>query len=231
MNEWINQVINSDSGSVTIIVASFLLGFIATFASCCNYAIIGSVAGYATGFSVKSSKKQIISFNVAFFIGSVFSLALVGALIGFIGSSIAESIGSYWKLLSAVILIIFGLLALGLVPIKMPSINYQSDKKGFIPGLILGLIAGGITMSCSACCNPILPILFGAAFIKASVLWGVIILVAFAIGHTIPYTIAIAGIQMSFSKISESMKNTGKIITYVAGAIMLLTGFYLIYSF
>lgn len=231
MNEWINQVINSNSGSATIIIASFLLGFIATFASCCNYAIIGSVAGYATGFSVKSTKKQIFSFNVAFFIGSVFSLALVGALIGYIGASVAEVIGSYWKLLSAIILIIFGLLSFGLIPIKLPSINYKSEKKGFVPGLILGLIAGGITMSCSACCNPVLPILLGAAFIKASIIWGVIILVAFAIGHTIPYTIAIAGIQLSFAKFSDSMKNAGKIITYIAGVVMLLAGFYLIFTY
>ena len=231
MSEWINSALNSGAGSFSMLTAVFLLGIISTFTSCCNYAIIGSVTGYSASYSINSSKKSQILFSLAFLIGSVISLAIIGAIIGYIGSAIVEAVGIYWKIAVSVLLIIFGLLSLGFVPLKMPKINFKSSKNGFIPGLILGIVTGGLSIICNICCNPILPIVLGVSFVKASVLWGVLILVAYAIGYSIPFTIAIAGMQMGFGKLSNKMKNASKVITTLAGIIMIITGFYLIYTF
>lgn len=231
MSEWINTALNSGAGSFSMLLAVFILGIISTFTSCCNYAIIGSVTGYSASYSINSNKKNQILFSLAFLIGSVISLAIIGAIMGYIGSAVVEAVGTFWKIAVAVLLILFGLLSLGLVPIKIPQLNFKSTKRGFIPGLILGVFTGGLSLICNICCNPILPIVLGASFLKASVIWGMLILVAYAIGYSLPFTIAIAGIQMGFGKLSNKMKNTSKIITTIAGIIMILSGFYLIYSF
>lgn len=231
MTEWISSALNSGAGSFSMLIAVFLLGIISTFTSCCNYAIIGSVTGYSASYSINSSKKSQILFSLAFLLGSVISLAIIGAIMGYIGSSVVESVGAFWKIAVAILLIIFGLLSLGLVPIKIPQLNIKSTRKGFIPGLILGIFTGGLSLVCNVCCNPILPIVLGASFVKASILWGTFILIAYAIGYSLPFAIAIAGIQMGFGKISNKMKNASKIITSIAGIIMILTGFYLIYTF
>lgn len=231
MNEWISSALDSGAGSFSIIIAVFLLGIVSTFTSCCNYAILGSITGYSAGYAVNSSKKSQIYFSFAFLIGSIVSLAIIGALIGYIGSAVVAAVGNYWKLTVAIFLILFGLLSLGLVPINIPQINVKSTRKGFVPGLILGLITGGLSIICNVCCNPILPIVLGASFVKASVLWGILILVSYAIGYSLPFSIAIAGIQMGFGKMSHKVKNASKIITAIAGVIMILSGFYLIYTF
>jgi cytochrome c-type biogenesis protein len=230
MSEWINSALSSGAGSFSMLTAVFLLGIISTFTSCCNYAILGSITGYSANYSINSSKKSQILFSLAFLIGSVISLAIIGALMGYIGSTVVESVGIYWKIAVAVLLILFGLLSLGLVPITIPQINIKSKRQGFIPGLILGVFTGGLSLVCNVCCNPILPIVLGASFVKASVLWGVLILVAYAIGYSLPFTVAIAGMQMGFGKLSNKMKNASKIITTIAGVIMILSGFYLIYT-
>ncbi|MBI5539132.1 MAG: sulfite exporter TauE/SafE family protein [Bacteroidia bacterium] len=231
MTEWINTALNSGAGSFSMLFAVFLLGIISTFTSCCNYAIIGSVTGYSASYSINSSKKSQILFSIAFLLGSVISLAIIGAIMGYIGSAVVEAVGAFWKIAVAILLILFGLLSLGLVPIKIPQLNIKSTKKGFLPGLVLGIFTGGLSLVCNVCCNPILPIVLGASFVKASILWGTLILIAYAIGYSLPFTIAIAGIQMGFGKISNKMKNASKIITYIAGVIMILSGFYLIYTF
>ena len=181
--------------------------------------------------SINSSKRSQILFSLAFLMGSIISLAVIGALMGYIGSAVVEAVGTFWKIAVAILLILFGLLSLGLVPIKIPQLNVKSNKKGFIPGFILGLFTGGLSLVTNICCNPFLPIVLGASFVKASAIWGTLILVSYAIGYSLPFTIAIAGIQMGFGKISNKMKNDSKIITYVAGVIMILSGFYLIYTF
>ena len=231
MNDWLNSALNSDAVSLSMIIALFLLGIISTFTSCCNYAIIGSITGYSAGHAINSDKKSQIYFSLAFFIGSVISLAIIGAIIGYVGSTVASVVGSFWKIIVAIMLIVFGLFSLGLVPFKLPKLKFKSSGKGFIPGLILGIITGGLSILCNICCNPILPIVIGASFLKASVLSGIIILTAFAFGYSLPFTIAIAGIQFGVGKASNKLKNAGKIIGYVAGVIMIISGFYLIFTY
>ncbi|PIV58431.1 MAG: hypothetical protein COS14_09675, partial [Bacteroidetes bacterium CG02_land_8_20_14_3_00_31_25] len=77
MNDWLNSALNSDAVSLSMIIALFLLGIISTFTSCCNYAIIGSITGYSAGHAINSDKKSQIYFSLAFFIGSVISLAII----------------------------------------------------------------------------------------------------------------------------------------------------------
>jgi cytochrome c-type biogenesis protein len=231
MSEWVNNIINSDQGNGGLMLAAFFLGLLASFTSCCNYALIGSVAGYTAGNSVSSSKKKHIRFSLAFLIGCVFILTVLGGIVGYIGSSVIEMVGNYWKLIAAIIFIVFGLLSFGLLPIKVPTLKIGKHQNVAKSGLLLGVITGGLSMSCTACCNPVLPLVLGAAFIKVSWIWGMFILFAFSIGYSLPFAIAIAGIRFGAGKLADKVRNAGKIIIYIAGAVMIIAGFYMILTY
>jgi len=231
MNEWFNTAINSGNISFSMIIALIVAGFIATFTSCCNYAIIGTITGYSTNHALRTEKKSQLLFSFSFYIGSIVSLSLVGLLIGYVSSSAASLVGNFWKIILAVLLIVFGLFSLGYVPFNIPKLKLNNNKKGFVPGLVLGIATGGLSILCNLCCNPILPIVIGTSFIKASILNGFLILTAFGVGYNLPFAIAIAGIQLGVGKLSKTLNNVGKIIGIIAGIIMILSGFYLIYSY
>lgn len=224
MNNWIENALNSNSP--TILIASVILGIFGAFSSCCNYAIIASIVGYVSNFSANSSKKARNFFIITFSIGSIISIAIVGAIAGFIGSSIVSSIGEYWKLASGIILILLGLFSLQLIKLNISS-NIKTFNYGIFSGFILGIITGGISIASSTCCSPALPIILSVSFIQASVFWGFIIMLFFAIGYTIPFTIGIFGLQFSIGKLNK----ISKYVSIIAGILMILTGFYLILDY
>lgn len=231
MTDWVYNILNSDQGSGLFLVAALLLGILATFTSACNYAMIGSVAGFSAGDSMVQKKNSPVRYALAFFAGCTLTLTVLGGIVGYAGSSVVEAVGGYWKIIAALVFIIFGLLSFGFIPIRLPEFKLGKNSNGAASGFILGVLTGGLSMSCSACCNPVLPIVIGAAFVKASILWGLLILFAFSVGYSFPFAIAIAGIRFGAGKLADRAKSVGKYVMYFAGVIMIAAGFYLIYTF
>lgn len=224
MNSWIENSLNSNSP--TILIAAFILGLFGAFSSCCNYAIIASIISFSSDVLVKSSKRAKTFFILTYTIGSVVSIALTGALMGFIGSSVVSLIGDYWKIAAGVVLIVFGLISLRLININTTA-NVRSYNSGVFTGLLLGIVTGAISIASSTCCSPALPIILSVSFVNASVIWGFIIMIFFGLGFTLPFTLGIYGLKMGLGKFAD----ISKYISFVAGILMILIGFYFIYTF
>lgn len=227
MQEWIDQVINSDNISFSVLIAGFLLGALAAITSCCNFAVIGAVVGYSGSISVSQKKKSIVTSGLAFLLGTVISLAIIGGLTGYISNFIGESMGNYWKIFAGVISIFFGLATMNALPFKLPSVTFSKSKgSGFFSSLIFGLMIGGLSTACNAACNPIFPIVLGAAFIKANFIWGMAILLSFALGYGLPLAAGMIGIGLGLGKLSKTFNTFNIAIKYIAGIILIVIGFY-----
>jgi cytochrome c-type biogenesis protein len=228
METWIQQTLNIEHSGISVLLAVFLMGIISVLSCACNLAVIGMVAGYTGTVGATSKTKQVLWTSIFFLLGTVISMAIIGGIIGYAGQIINASFGRYWKIAAGLVSIVFGLYSIDLFPFKLPgiTINRKSNNGSVISGIIFGLLVGGLSSALSMCCNPIFPIVLAASFLKGSMLWGIFMLVTFAVGFALPLAAAMIGVGLGIGKISAIMAKFGKVITYIGGISLIILGFY-----
>ncbi len=227
MQEWINQTLESEALSVTVLLASFLLGLISSIAcACCTFPILGAVVGYSG--SRKGRGWQAALFAGLFFmLGVIIATVILGSMAGFMGQVAQTTLGRYWKLFGGFILILFGLGTLRLLPFKLPKRKVPEGKSrptGLFPAALFGLVIGGGIGFCSMPCNPGIFIVLGVAVLQGYTLWTLAILVTYAIGFSLPLAAIMLGV--SFGKSVARAKTTVAAIRIVAGVVLIAVGFY-----
>jgi cytochrome c biogenesis protein CcdA len=232
MNTWINQVLNNEHATVMVLIAVFLMGIISVVTCVCNFAIIGVVAGYSGASSSTRKTRTLIWKGLAFLLGTIISMALIGALFGYAGEWISDSLGNYWKIAAGLIAILFGLYSMELVPFKLPGISIKASdsQQNIFYAIIFGLAVGGLSAACNSCCNPFFPVILAASFVQGSGVWGFIMLTSFALGFGLPLAAMIIGISLGLGKISNTLSVIGTIVKYIGGITLVALGFYLLIS-
>ena len=95
-------------------------------------------------------------------------------------------------------------------------------------GALIAGILGGIFSS--PCATPVLVVLLGIVASGGNVVWGVLLLLFYSIGHS--FLVLIAGTSIGFvSKVTSSGKYGlfNIILKYLMGALILLIAFYMFY--
>lgn len=229
MQEWINQTLESGAFSVTVLFASFLLGLISSIAcACCTFPILGAVVGYS-GSRKGRGWQAVLLAGLFFMLGVIIATVILGCVAGFMGQVAQATLGRYWKLIGGFIIIFFGLGTLRLLPFKFPKRKSPEDKsrpKGLIPAALFGLIVGGGIGFCSMPCNPGIFIVLGVAVLQGYNLRTIAILIAYAIGFSLPLAAIMLGV--SFGKSIATAKKTMAAIRILAGIILVAAGFYLL---
>ncbi|HNW98346.1 MAG TPA: cytochrome c biogenesis protein CcdA [Bacteroidales bacterium] len=228
MEEFISHALNSGQAGIAALIAVFLLGAIGVVSCGCNYAIIGIVAGYTGTISSTGKTKAIIWSGIFFLLGNMIAMAIIGGIIGYASNLISDSFGKYWQIIAGLIMIFFGLFTLELLPFKIPSISLNKENKtgSIFSSMIFGLTVGGLATAFNTCCNPVFPIVLAATFVKGNMLWGILLLLAFALGYGLPLAASMVGIGLGFGKISKKASMFGKVIKYAGGISLLVIGFY-----
>ena len=230
MNEWINSLLSSDQTGIIALVAVFLLGIVSVFTCACNFAIIGSVAGYTGTLGATGKTKTVVISSIFFLIGTVFAMSALGCIIGFASELISNSIGNYWKIVAGVILIIFGTYTLDILPFKIPSLslNFNSKKSGITGAILFGFFVGSFTSLGTLCCNPIFPIIVAASLVTGSTLWGFFLMFTYALGFGTILAVAILGVGLGLGKLSNALSKSAVVIKYLGGITLIVLGFYFI---
>jgi len=230
MQEWINSILTSDQTGVIALVAVFLLGAISVFTCACNFAVIGTVAGYTGALGASGKTKLVIVSSLFFLAGTVVAMAILGCIIGFAGEFISNSMGSYWKIGAGGILIFFGMYMLDILPFKIPGIahDFQSKQTGIAGAILFGFVVGSITSLGTLCCNPIFPIVVAASLVTGSTIWGFILLLTYALGFGSTLAAAMLGIGLGIGKLSNWLSKFAMVIKYAGGITLIIFGFYFI---
>ena len=233
MQEWINSVLITDQIGILVIVATFLLGVISVFTCACNFAILGSVAGYTGTLGATGKTKTIVTSSISFLVGIVIAMSIIGALISYVGGVFIETLGSYWKIGIGIILIFFGIYILDILPFKIPAIsfNFQNKKTGIIRAILFGITVGGFIAISNICCNPIYPIVMAGIFVKGNILWGIFMLFFYSLGYGGVIALTMLGAGLGIGKVSNLLQKSAIFIKYAGGITLIVFGFYFLLTF
>jgi cytochrome c biogenesis protein CcdA len=83
---------------------------------------------------------------------------------------------------------------------------------------------GGGVSAASLCCNPGIFIVLGVAVLQGHTLWAMAIMVAYAVGFSLPLAVIMLG--ASFGKSAIKAKKTETVIRVLAGGLLVVAGFY-----
>jgi cytochrome c biogenesis protein CcdA len=213
------------------LVFALVLGVVsAATSACCTLPALGILVGYS-GAQANDNRKAAVKKALFFTLGTIVSLMIIGGIAGFVGQVAQNSLGRYWKVFAGVVAVFLGLAALKLLPFKLSLGKFESLGKrlGKTGAVLAGLILGGIVAASSLPCNPGIFIVIGAAILQGQVIWAVLMLGMFAIGFSLPLGAVLLGV--SLSKVSLAAKGADTAIRWVAGAILVIAGFYFLVTF
>ncbi len=116
--------------------------------------------------------------------------------------------------------------------LKLPTIPKLSGDSSGGPAkaMLFGFTVGGGATACSAGCNPVLPVVLGVVTLQGNTWWGVVLLVAFAIGWSLPLSTGLLGLGMGINLIVTRLAKFVSVIRIVGGVVLLISGFYLLYT-
>lgn len=204
-----------------IVGIAFLGGIIASAVCPCTLPVGLGMAG-VVGTSETQSRKSGFAIAAAFFAGIVVNLTVLGALAGRLGVVLTESFGRYWALAMAVVSLLAALLAFW-----GPRLNVETLAALRKPGLA-GAFGYGFLFSLGTSAAPLLVLLTIAAG-KGSMLYGLLLSLAFGVGRGFPFLLVgvFAGALMRVARISLWRRA----IQFTSGCALILVSLYYMRAF
>lgn len=211
------------------LVAVFVGGAL-TASNPCVLAMIPLMMSFVAGSREnKPSVMRAFSLSLVFVFGlaaTFTGLGMVAALAGMLYGDVS----SVWNWLVAAVCLIMGLHLMELVNVPIPSLSgrIQPKARGLLGALLLGLLFGLVSAPCA---GPILVVLLTyLAGSGASVTWGGVLLLVYALGHSI--LILLAGTSMGAARALIDNKSANcalGVLRRLAGAVIVIVGAYFAY--
>jgi cytochrome c biogenesis protein CcdA len=165
--------------------------------------------------------------SLTFAAGAAVTFTILGVIASIAGRLMGTS-ASWWYIILGVLMVLMALQTWGIFEIIPSSyLISKNTKKGFAGAFIAGILGGVFSSPCS---TPVLIALLAIVAGKGSIVWGILLLLLYSIGHGI--LAIIAGTSIGFVQKLSSSERYGKastILKIVMGALILLIGFYMFY--
>lgn len=224
INDWLSQIAEMICHNMWFAPILALLAGILTSVTPCSLSSVPLIIGYVGGVGEKNTKK-------AFAYSAVFSLgtAVTFVALGIIATSAGKLMGTsspIWYIILGVLMVLMALQTWEIFNF-IPSINliFKSKKRGFIGAFLAGILGGIFSSPCS---TPVLIALLAIVADKGNLIWGILLMLLYSIGHSA--LVMVAGTSIGFvQKInnSEKYKKAAVILKFVMGTAILLIGFYM----
>lgn len=224
LDMWLEQIAQMISANIWIAPLLALVAGVLTSFTPCSLSNIPLIIGYVGGVNEKNTKKAFY-YSVLFSFGT----ALTFISLGLIATSAGKLMGTssqLWYLILGALMVLMALQTWEIIQV-VPSMNLLSKSKikGGVGAFIAGMLGGVFSSPCS---TPVLIALLAIVAGKGSLIWGIILMFLYSIGHSV--LVIIAGTSISFvKKISNNEKynKLGTVLKFVMGLVILLIGLYM----
>ena len=150
-----------------------------------------------------------------------------------VGQAAQSTLGRYWKLFAGLAAIVLGLGTLELLPFSLfgagRRVQVNMQQSGWFGALAFGLVGGGAVSVCSLACNPGIFVIVGAAMLQGFTLWMVGILVAYALGFSLPLGALMLGVSLVTT--AGKFQRMELAVRRMASAILIAVGFHFLWTF
>ncbi len=214
----------TNSGWLAPLLA-LIAGILTSFTPC-SLSSIPLVIGYVGGTGQRDTKKSFW-LSVTFAAGAAVTFTALGVVASIAGRLMGTS-ASWWYIILGVLMLLMALQTWGIFEIIPSSyLIAKNTKKGFVGAFIAGILGGIFSSPCS---TPVLIALLTIVAGKGSILWGILLLLLYSIGHGI--LAIVAGTSIGFVQKLSSSEKYGKastVLKIAMGTLILLIGFYMFY--
>ncbi len=204
---------------------ALLAGVLTSFTPCALSGI-PLVVGYVGGTGQRDPKKAF-RLSVTFAAGAAVTFTVLGVIASVFGRLMSAS-ASWWYILLGVLMILMALQTWEIFEIIPSSyLISRNTQKGYAGAFIAGVLGGIFSSPCS---TPVLIALLAIVAGKGSILWGILLLLLYSVGHGI--LAVIAGTSVGFVQKLSASDKYGKVsivLKIIMGTLILLIGFYMFY--
>ncbi len=206
-------------------IISLIAGILTSFTPC-SLSSVPLVIGYVGGTDSKEPKKAF-KLSLVFALGSAVTFTSLGVIATLFGKMFRFT-GDCWFIVLALLLIVMVLQLWEIIDI-IPQNNLltKNKKRGFIGAFIAGILAG---LFASPCSTPVLIVLLAIVSAKGSLLYGILLLLLYSVGHSV--LVVVAGTSIGFvkkTKQSTKYEKINNVIKIVFGILILVLALYMFY--
>ncbi len=166
-------------------------------------------------------------YGAAFVVGMIATHALLGLIAGLGGAWVQSLFGRGWGLALGPLLVVLGLVWAGWLRVPLPRVSLRAREATSLWG------AGGLgaAFSVAVCpfCTPALYVMLGVAGAIGSPLFGVVLMLAFALGRTIP--VLAGAYAIGTLKRFAPLQRSQRAFETVGGMALILSGLYLLNAY
>ena len=219
----ISQLIGANLGLAPVL--ALCAGVLTSFTPC-SLSTIPLVLGCIGGLEEHEPKKAF-RLSLTFALGSALTFTLLGVAASLLGE-LLYGLGPWLHLILGLVLVLMALQMFGLFELVPEATLRQGGKKGYAGTFVAGLLAGAFS---SHCTTPVLIAMLAIVANRASLLYGVVLLILFSLGHG-ALSVA-AGTSAGFVNrlmADPRYQRAEKFIRIVLGVIIALAAAYLLYE-
>ncbi|MEG1772148.1 MAG: cytochrome c biogenesis protein CcdA [Clostridia bacterium] len=226
VNAWLEQLSALIQSSAWLAPLLALLAGVLTSFTPCSLSSIPLVIGFVGGTGQRDTKRAF-RLSLTFAAGAAVTFTTLGVIASLAGRLMGTS-ASWWYIILGVLMVLMALQTWGVFEIVPSSyLLGKNTKRGYVGAFLAGILGGVFSSPCS---TPVLIALLAIVAGQGSILWGILLLLLYSVGHGI--LAVVAGTSVGFvQKLSASEKydKVSAVLKIVMGALILLIGFYMFY--